>query len=147
MASRYQDPNQGRVFYYYTHAHHKFDNNWDLRVGIINSDAKRDDTTLAKAATSATKTKQPGRWIQLKYKGSDLQNPGTYGITATYRYEPALTWPTVTDWCGLNERFVRLGVSYVPAKNILLDTFYTRGREIDTGAKDDMFRFQAQFFF
>jgi hypothetical protein len=142
MASRYQDPDQGRVFYYYTHAHHKFDNNWDLRVGIINSNAKRDDTALA-----ATKTKQPGRWIQLKYKGSDLQNPGTYAITATYRYEPALTWPTVTDWCGLNEKFVRLGVSYVPAKNILLDTFYTWGREIDTGAKDDMFRFQAQFFF
>jgi hypothetical protein len=142
MVSRYQDPSQGRVFYYYTHAHHQFDNNWDLRVGIINSNAKRDNTALA-----GTKTKQPGRWIQLQYKGSNIQVPGSYGITATYRYEPALTWPTVTDWCGLNERFVRLGVSYVPAKNILLDTFYTWAREIDTGARDDMFRFQAQFFF
>lgn len=142
MASRYQDPDQGRVFYYYTHAHHNFDNNWDLRVGVINSDAKRDDT-----ATAATKTKQPGRWVQLQYKGSDLQAPGSYGITADYRYEPALSWPTVTDWCGLNERFFRLGVSYVPAKNILLDTFYTWGREIDTGEKDDLYRFQTQFFF
>jgi len=142
MASRYQDPDQGRVFYYYTHAHHKFDNNWNLRVGVINSDAKRDDT-----ATASTKTKQPGRWVQFQYKGSDLQAPGSYGITATYRYEPALSWPTVTDWCGLNERFVRLGVSYVPAKNVLLDTFYTWAREIDTGAKDDLYRFQAQFFF
>jgi len=147
MASRYQDPSQGRVLYYYTHAHHKFDTNWDLRAGIINSDAKRDDTTPAKAATSATKTKQPGRWIQLQYKGSNLQSPGSYGITADYRYEPALTWPTVTDWCGLNEHFFRLGVSYVPAKNILLDTFYTWADEIDTGKRDDMFRFQAQFFF
>ncbi|MCH3958135.1 MAG: hypothetical protein LKE51_00655 [Selenomonas sp.] len=33
MASRYQDPDQGRVFYYYAHAHHKFDQNWDLRGG------------------------------------------------------------------------------------------------------------------
>jgi hypothetical protein len=142
MASRYQDPDQGRVFYYYTHGHHKFDRNWDLRAGVINSNAKRDDT-----ATASTKTKQPGRWLQLQYKGADLQAPGSYGITATYRYEPALSWPTVTDWCGLNERFVRLGVSWVPAKDILLDTFYTWAREIDTGAKDDMYRFQAQFFF
>jgi len=142
MASRYQDPDQGRVFYYYAHAHHKFDNNWDLRAGLINSDAKRDDT-----ATASTKTKSPGRWVQLRYKGADLQAPGSYAITTTYRYEPALTWPTVTDWCGLNERFIRLGVSYVPAKNVLLDTFYTWGREIDTGAKDDLYRFQAQFFF
>ncbi len=142
MASRYQSTDQGRVFYYYTHAHHKFDNNWDLRAGIISSDAKRADTALA-----ATKTKQPGRWLQVQYKGPDLQSPGTYGITADYRYEPALSWPTVTDWCGLNERFVRLGVSWVPAKNIMLDTFYTWAREIDTGAKDDLYRFQAQFFF
>lgn len=142
MASRYQDPDQGRVFYYYAHAHHKFDNNWDLRAGLISSDAKRDDT-----ATASTKTKQPGRWLQLQYKGANLQTPGSYGITTTYRYEPALSWPTVTDWCGLNERFVRLGVAYVPAKNVLLDTFYTWAREIDTGEKDDMFRFQAQFFF
>lgn len=142
MASRYQDPDQGRVFYYYTHAHHKFDNNWDLRAGIINSNAQRDNTALA-----ATKTKAPGRWLQLQYKGPDLQKPGSYGITATYRYEPALTWPTVTDWCGLNEKFTRLGVSWVPAKNIMLDTFYSWGREIDTGVKDDLYRFQAQFFF
>lgn len=142
MASRYQNPDQGRVFYYYTHAHHKFDNNWDLRVGIINSNAERDNTAVA-----YTKTKAPGRWLQLQYKGANLQDPGSYGVTATYRYEPALSWPTVTDWCGLNERFVRVGVSWVPAKNILLDTFYTWAREIDTGSKDDMFRFQAQFFF
>jgi len=142
MASRYQDPDQGRVFYYYTHAHHNFDNNWDLRAGVINSNAKRDDT-----ATAATKTKQPGRWVQLQYKGANPQAPGSYGITATYRYEPALTLPTLTDWGGLNERFVRLGVSWVPAKNVLLDTFYTWADEIDTGARDDMYRFQAHFFF
>jgi len=142
MASRYQDPNQGRVLYYYTHAHHNFDNNWDLRAGIINSDAKRDDTAIA-----ATKTKQPGRWIQLQYKGADLQSPGTYGITADYRYEPALTWPTVTDWCGLNEHFFRLGVNWVPSKNICVNTFYTWASDIDTGAKDDLYRFQVQFFF
>lgn len=142
MASRYQDPDQGRVFYYYAHAHHRFDNNWKVRVGLINSDAKRDDTEIA-----GTKTKQPGRWMQLDYKGTNLQAPGSYGITATYRYEPALSWPTVTDWCGLNERFIRLGVSWVPAKNVLFDTFYTWAREIDTGEKDDMFRFQTQFFF
>ena len=143
MASRYQDPDQGRVFYYFAHAHHKFDKNWDLRAGMINSNAKRDPSN----ATAGTKTKQPGRWLQLQYKGADLRYPGTYGITATYRYEPALVWPTVTDWCGLNEKFIRLGVSYVPAKNIMLNSFYTWGKEIDTGARDDMFRFEAMMFF
>lgn len=142
MASRYQDPDQGRVFYYYTHAHHKFDNNWGVRAGIINSNAKRDNTALA-----GTKTKKPGHWLQIDYKGAKLDKPNSYGVTLTYRYEPALSWPTVTDWCGLNEKFVRLGFSYVPYKNILLDTFYTWGREIDTGARSDLYRFQAQFFF
>lgn len=143
MASRYQDPDQGRVFYYYTHAHHKFDNNWGVRAGIINSNAKRDPNN----ALAGTKTKKPGHWLQLDYKGAKLDKPNSYGVTLTYRYEPALSWPTVTDWCGLNEKFVRLGFSYVPYKNILLDTFYTWGREIDTGARSDLYRFQAQFFF
>lgn len=143
MASRYQDPDQGRVFYYYAHAHHKFDNNWGVRAGIINSNAKRDPNN----AVASTKTKHPGRWLQIDYKGAKLDKPNTYGVTLTYRYEPALSWPTVTDWCGLNEKFLRLGVSYVPYKNILLDTFYTWGREIDTGARSDLYRFQAQFFF
>ena len=142
MPSRYQNADQGRVFYYYTHVHHKFDKNWDLRLVIINSNAERASTAIA-----GTKTKQPGRWLQLQYKGANLQAPGSYGITATYRYEPALSWPTVTDWCGLNERFFRLGASWVPAKNIMLDTFYTWGKEIDTGVRNDMFRFQAQMFF
>ena len=143
MASRYQDPDQGRVFYYYTHAHHKFDNNWAVRAGIINSNAKRDPNNTV----AGTKTKKPGHWLQVNYKGTQLDKPNSYGVTLTYRYEPALTWPTVTDWCGLNEKFIRLGFSYVPYKNILLDTFYTWGREIDTGARSDLYRFQAQLFF
>ena len=143
MASRYQDPDQGRVFYYYTHAHHKFDNNWAVRAGIINSNAKRDPNNTV----AATKTKKPGHWLQVNYKGTQLDKPNSYGVTLTYRYEPALSWPTVTNWCGLNEKFIRLGFSYVPYKNILLDTFYTWGREIDTGARSDLYRFQAQLFF
>ena len=135
MASRYQDPDQGRVFYYYTHAHHKFDNNWAVRAGIINSNAKRDPNNTV----AGTKTKKPGHWLQVNYKGTQLDKPNSYGVTLTYRYEPALTWPTVTDWCGLNEKFIRLGFSYVPYKNILLDTFYTW--------RSDLYRFQAQLFF
>ena len=81
------------------------------------------------------------------YKEAKLDTPGSYSITADYRYEPALNWVTVTDWCGLNEKFFRLGVAWVPAKNVMLDTFYTWAREIDTDSRDDLFRFQAQFFF
>ncbi|SFI10421.1 hypothetical protein SAMN04487861_1154 [Selenomonas ruminantium] len=143
MASRYQDPDQGRVLYYFVHGHHVFDKNWQVRAGLINSNAKRDSSN----PDAGTKTKQPGRWLQVQYKGADLSKPGSYGITATYRYEPALSWPTVTDWCGLNEKFIRLGVNYVPAKNIMLDTFYTWGREIDTDKRSDLYRFQAQLFF
>lgn len=143
MASRYQDPDQGRVLYYFVHGHHVFDKNWQVRAGLINSNAKRDSSN----PDAGSKTKQPGRWLQVQYKGADLNRPGSYGITATYRYEPALSWPTVTDWCGLNEKFIRLGVNYVPAKNIMLDTFYTWGREIDTDKRSDLYRFQAQLFF
>ena len=143
MKSRFQADDQHRVFYYYAHGHHKFDKNWDLRAGMIASNAKRDSEN----PLAGTKTKQPGRWVQLQYKRADIQNPGTYDIVADYRYEPALSWPTVTDWCGLNERFFRLGFDYVPAKNIKLNTFYQWAREIDTGAKNDLYRFQAEFFF
>lgn len=142
MESRYQNPDQDRVFYYYAHAHHKFDRNWDLRVGSIYSNADRAHNQFA-----ASKTKSPGRWVQLQYKNADIQQKGSYSITADYRYEPALVWSTVTDWAGLNEKFFRIGAAWVPAKNILLDTFYTWAREIDTGARNDLYRFQAQFFF
>ena len=142
MASRYQDTDQHRVFSYYTNAHYKFDHNWDLRAGIINSNSHRADTAVA-----GTKTKKPGRWLQLQYKEANLQKPGSYSITADYRYEPALNWVTVTDWCGLNEKFFRIGAAWVPAKTIMLDTFYTWAREIDTNARNDLYRFQAQFFF
>lgn len=130
---------EDRVLYYFAHGHHKFDDNWDLRAGIINSNAQR--------LEGVNRTKKPGQWLQLQYKNADVNKPGSYAITADYRYEPSLTWPTVTDWCGNNEKFFRLGFAYVPAKNILLDTFYTWAREIDTNARDDMFRFQAHFFF
>ncbi|SDP40331.1 hypothetical protein [Selenomonas ruminantium] len=145
MTSRYQDTNgRHRVFYYYTHAHHKFDNNWSVRAGIINSNAHRDQDNIEVAGK---KTKKPGRWLQIDYKGAKLDKPNTYGITLDYRYEPALSWPTVTDWCSINSKFLRLGFSYVPAKNILLDTFYTWQRDIDTNDRNDLYRFQAQFFF
>ena len=142
MESRFQDPDK-RFFSYYAHGHYKFDDNWDLRIGAINSNSKRDPNN----PDANTKTKKPGRWIQLQYKNADIKKPGSYSITADYRYEPALNWVTVTDWCGLNEKFFRIGVAYVPAKNVLLDTFYTWAREIDTGARNDLYRFQAQFFF
>lgn len=38
-------------------------------------------------------------------------------------------------------------MDYVPAKNIKLNTFYQWARDIDTDAKDDLYRFQAEFFF
>ena len=142
MESRYQDPDK-RFFSYYAHGHYKFDDNWDLRVGMINSNAHRDPNN----PVAGTKSKNPGRWVQLQYKNADLQKPGSYSITADYRYEPALNWVTVTDWCGLNEKFFRVGVNYVPMKNVMLNSFYTWAREIDTGAKNDLYRFQAEFFF
>ncbi len=142
MASRYQDPDD-RVFYYYVHGHHKFDDNWDVRAGTIYSNSHRDPNN----AVAGTKTKSPGRWLQVQYKNADIQKPGSYSVVADYRYEPALTWTTVTDWAGLNEKFIRLGASYVPAKNILLNSFYTWAREIDTNAKNDLYRFQAELYF
>ena len=65
MESRYQAPDD-RVFSYYTHAHYKFDDNLDLRLGTINGNAKRNDTPIA-----GTKTKKPGRWLQVQYKNVD----------------------------------------------------------------------------
>lgn len=142
MASRYQNPDK-RALTYFVHGHYKFDNNWDLRLGTIASNAERDPNN----PLAGEKTKKPGRWAQIQYKNTDLQKPGTYSLTLDYRYEPALTWTTVTDWCGLNEKFLRFGAAYVPAKNIVLDTFYTWAKDIDTGNRNDLYRFQAYIFF
>ena len=80
-----------------------------------------------------------GKWYEL--------NPYGWIMELDYRYEPALTLTEVTDWCGLNEKFLRFGYSYVPAKNIVLDTFYTWAKDIDTGNRNNLYRFQAYLFF
>jgi hypothetical protein len=144
MASRFQQTDQNRVFYYYIHGSHKFDKNWLVRGGIIHSNAK----SISKAINNQKDASHiPGLWFDLQYKNIDLQKPGTYDIWAEYRREPGLTMPTVTDWWDNNYQGIRLGFDYVMDKNFMFTTWMNWCREIDTGLSNKRLRFQVDVFF
>ena len=146
MTSRYQDnKKKNHVLYYYAHAGYKFDDNWKIHGGIINSNAKMIDHPWGEDGPNPTTS--PGFWFNVWYKNPDLQNPGTYDIWATYRKEPGKSWVTVTDWWPKNAEGFRIGADYVVAKNMLFTTWADRIKEIDTKAKHTRYRFQMQFMF
>ena len=146
MTSRYQDDKaRNHVLYYFAHAGYKFDNNWKIRGGIINSNAKMIDHPWGEDGPNPTTS--PGYWFNVWYKNVDLQKPGTYDIWATYRKEPGKSWVTVTDWWPKNAEGFRIGADFVPAKNMLFTTWVDKIREIDVRAKHTRYRFQMQFNF
>ena len=146
MTSRYQDnKKKNHVLYYYAHAGYKFDDNWKIHGGIINSNAKMIDHPWGEGGPNPTTS--PGYWFNVWYKNIDLQNPGTYDIWATYRKEPGKSWVTVTDWWPKNAEGFRIGTDIVVAKNMFFTTWADRIKEIDTKAKHTRYRFQMQFMF
>ncbi len=146
MTSRYQDEKRkNHVLYYYAHAGYKFNDDWKIHGGIINSNAKMIDHPWGDDGPSVSKT--PGYWMNVWYKNPDMQKPGTYDIWATYRKEPGSSWVTVTDWWPKNAEGFRVGADIVPAKNLLFTTWVDKIKEIDTKAKHTRYRFQMQFNF
>ena len=144
MVSRFQDPSRKHVMYYYAHGTHTFDKNWKIRAGIMHSDAKSIPNAINGVKNAS---KVPGLWFNLQYKNIDLQKPGTYDIWATYRREPGLTMPTVTDWWPNNNEGIRVGADYVLDKNLTATTWMTWFKEIDTGERSKRYRFQVDFYF
>lgn len=146
MNSRYQDAEKrNHVLYYYAHAGYKIDNNWSVRGGIINSNARAIEHPWGTGGPEASKT--PGLWLNVWYKMANFSDPGSYDIFATYRKEPGLTWVTVTDWYPVNTEGFRVGVDYVMAKNMMFTTWAHRFKEIDTDAKQTRYRFQLSAMF
>lgn len=66
MTSRYQDPHKkNHVLYYYVHAGYKFDNNWQIRGGVINSNAKMIDHPWGEGGPQVSRN--PGLWLGAWY--------------------------------------------------------------------------------
>ncbi len=97
MNSRYQDSDKrNHVLYYYVHAGYKFDHNWKIHGGIINSNAKMIDHPWGEGGPQPSRN--PGIWLTAWYKEANPKDIGSYSLWATYRREPGSTWTTVTDW-------------------------------------------------
>ena len=70
-----------------------------------------------------------------------------YDLWATYRREPGLTMPTVTDWWEPNKEGYRIGFDYVLDKNLTFTTWMNWFKDIDTSERTRRFRFQVDAFF
>ncbi|MBO6204359.1 MAG: hypothetical protein J6O13_12605 [Selenomonas sp.] len=150
LPTQFQDPTVNkRNMYYYIHGHHVFDKNWQVRAGIMHSNAKSIPNGVVDIATGEAKnaSKVPGLWLGVQYKAIDLQKPGTYDLWATYRREPGLTMPTVTDWWEPNKEGYRIGFDYVLDKNLTFTTWMNWFKDIDTSERTRRFRFQVDAFF
>ncbi|WP_434133658.1 S-layer homology domain-containing protein [Sporomusa sphaeroides] len=97
-------------------------------------------------------TQDKGFFTQLSYKGSDVENAGSFGIWANYRDLEKTTVLSSTLDIGTidNEggKGYEIGFDYVLKKNILWTTTYTDLEgTINKNNKGEYFRSQLEFFF
>lgn len=157
-----QDPNQGRVKYWFLNGRHTFDSNWTVLGGIAGSNAKPDPNVQRWANMGILNYDGDGKlitkgvqyrntmafWLRLQYKQANPQKPGSYDIWATYRREPGMTMPDVSEWWSPgNNEALRVGFDYVLDKNIILNGFYSSGHNIDTRERNDRTRMEVDVFF
>jgi hypothetical protein len=105
---------------------------------------------------SDTDEQNKGFFTQLSYKGSDVENVGSFGIFANYRDLERNTVLSSTLDTGIIEddtdyyggKGYEIGFDFVPKKNILWTTSYTdlEGTS-DKNRKGEYFRSEIEFFF
>ena len=108
------------------------------KASYAKSDADDEDTAY-----------QAGLW----YKGANIQNEKSFGVWAQYlNIEDLATWDTTNSNVSSTRldgsKGIELGFGYVPAKNILMRTWYFDGEDTTTSDLDKKFiRSQVEFFF
>ena len=118
-------------------AGYNFDGNWDL----FGSFAK--NVAADKFETSHN--------IQLKYKGADNVNAGTWGAYAAYRYvaQNVSFMPTYDTFSYLiNAKGWEVGATYTPFHNTLTAISYFDGKKLENNSTDAKMLFgRVSFFF
>ena len=88
-----------------------------------------------------------GYQLQISYGKSDMKKAHSWSLFLMYRHSPMLSCYTNTgDW-WINQEGWRFGGEFVPEQNMLINTYYTRARDIDTHDYDNTFRIQANWMF
>ena len=76
-----------------------------------------------------------------------MKKPHSWAVSLMYRHSPMLaSYSNTGDWWK-NQEGWRISGEYVPEKNFLVNTYYTRARDIDTHGYDNTFRIQANWMF
>ena len=104
------------------------------------------------AYASNTKADQYKRsWTAgLAYKGANRNNPGSWGISADYRYVGQNTSLAPTyDLFALrtNKKGIEFGVDWAPLQNTYVKVGYFTGKTLDTKKDDKTFFGRASWFF
>ena len=102
---------------------YQFDNNWGLKGFYAEN-------------TEADYYKKAGS-VELDYKGSQLQNAGTYGVWVAYRHFGRNAFVS-SPWDVINldrngEKGWELGGNFVPFKNTIVTLRYGNGEYLDNG--------------
>ena len=137
---QHQLPNK-HVNYIMAGVEQKFDNNVRAQIGVIHSDAKG----YADTRFDVLSTKKTGWLAKVVYKEAKFDDVGSFDIFAFYRHSPQLaSFSNADDWMR-NTKGLRVGFDYVFMKNMSFTGYYTFGKDIDTGAKNDSWRTQWNF--
>ena len=135
-----QLPSQ-HVNYYLAAFESQFDKNVKAEIGFVHSDAD----SFTNTEINVRSKKNNAYFAKIAYKKADHNIAGSYGLYAFYRYSPQLaSYSNADDWMR-NVRGVRIGFDYIFQKDMGFNCYYTFGRDIDTGNRNDAYRFQWNF--
>ena len=112
---------------------------FDKNVKFVGEYAQNTDADIEDQAWTA----------ELQYKGADVADAGSWGMYAGYRDIEAFAAiaPTYDDIIGAGYKGAVVGVSYVPAENILATVEYFDGKQTLVDKDTSKFFANVDFFF
>ena len=110
---------------------------FDSNVKLVGQYAQSDADGYEKAGS-----------VEIKYKGTDVADAGSWGAYVGYRHlgDNVAVAPTYDD-AAANQKGYVVGASYVPAENILATIEYFDGKDMDTDTDASKFFANVDFFF
>ena len=92
-------------------------------------------------------TKRNAYMLRMSYGHANLNQPHSWSLFALYRCSPMLaSFSNADDW-WINQEGWRFGGDYVLEKNLLFNTSYTWGRDVDNHNQDNTMRVQLSWIF
>ena len=97
--------------------------------------------------TNYKSSKKSAYMMRVNYGHADFNKPHSWALYALYRHSPMLaSFSNADDW-WINQEGWRFGGDYVVEKNLMFNTFYTLGRDVDNHSRDNTMRVQLNWMF